>query len=75
MYFAVWTAFAASINISFRWKAAQALQFAQAQEQEAKQAQLGGGGEGGNNNGEEDNTNNIAQEGDSEDDEVDEDAI
>jgi hypothetical protein len=71
MYFAVWTAFAASINISFRWKAAQALQFAQAQEQKAKQAQLVGGEAGGN--GEEDN--NIAQEGDSEDDEVDEDAI
>jgi hypothetical protein len=77
MYFAVWTAFAASINISFRWKAAQALQFAQAQEQKAKQAQLGG--DGGTGTGEEGNTNtnssNIGHEGDSEDDEVDEDAI
>jgi hypothetical protein len=75
MYFAVWIAFAASINISFRWKAQQALQFAQAQEQKAKQAQLGGG-EGGTN-GEDNNNdnNNMDQEGDSEDDEVDEDAI
>lgn len=74
MYFAVWTAFAASINISFRWKAAQALQFAQAQAQQAKQAQLGGA-EGGSGEADNNNNNDIAQEGDSEDDEVDEDAI
>ncbi len=31
LYFATWTCFFASLNISFRWKAQQALQFAQAQ--------------------------------------------
>lgn len=33
LYFATWTCFFASLNISFRWKAQQALQFAQAQQE------------------------------------------
>jgi hypothetical protein len=45
MYFAAWTCFAASLNITFRWKAAQALQFAQAQHE--KEMQLAKKGEGG----------------------------
>lgn len=43
LYFASWICFFASLSISFRWKAQQALQFAQAQE-EKQQAQLEGGG-------------------------------
>lgn len=39
LYFATWICFFASLNISFRWKAQQALQFAQAQ-QERRQRQL-----------------------------------
>ena len=39
LYFATWICFFASFNISFRWKAQQALQFAQAQ-QEKRQRQL-----------------------------------
>lgn len=48
LYLATWTSFFASLNISFRWKAQQALQFAQAQ-QEKQERQLvsstGGSGE------------------------------
>jgi len=32
LYFAAWTCFLASVNVTFRWKAAQAIQFAQAQQ-------------------------------------------
>jgi len=39
LYFALWLCFFASLNISFRWKAQQALQFAQTQ-QEKRQRQL-----------------------------------
>ena len=49
LYFAAWTSFVASLNVTFRWKAAQALQFAQAQ-QEQRRKELGsttaGTGEG-----------------------------
>lgn len=42
LYFASWVCFFASLNITFRWKAQQALQFAQAQ-QERQRNQLEGG--------------------------------
>ena len=40
LYFAAWTAFAASLNITFRWKADQAMQFAQAHRQQRQQGSL-----------------------------------
>jgi hypothetical protein len=46
LYFAAWTCFFAALNVSFRWKAQQALQFAQTQ-QEKQQRQLVGGTKGG----------------------------
>lgn len=36
LYWSVWVCFLASLNVSFRWKAAQAMQFAQAQEEEER---------------------------------------
>eukprot|EP00980_Cylindrotheca_fusiformis_P030321 scaffold24653_cov157-Cylindrotheca_fusiformis.AAC.5 len=39
MYFAAWICFFASLNVTFRWKAAQALQFAQTQREEEKEQQ------------------------------------
>mmetsp|Transcript_19050 Transcript_19050/g.52918 ORF Transcript_19050/g.52918 Transcript_19050/m.52918 type:complete len:218 (+) Transcript_19050:894-1547(+) len=36
LYFAAWICFLASVNITFRWKAAQAIQFAHAQQKRAQ---------------------------------------
>ena len=36
LYFAAWICFLSSLNITFRWKAAQALQFAQAQQEKQR---------------------------------------
>ena len=56
LYFSAWTCFAASLNITFRWKAAQAIQFAHAQHE--KEMQLAksedGGGEDDSNADEKD---------------------
>ena len=47
LYFAVWACFAASFNITLRWKAAQALNLAQAQEEKERRRLEGGGNENG----------------------------
>lgn len=60
LYFALWTCFFASLNISFRWKAQQALQFAQAQ-QEKRQRQLASTTR--------ETTDNASVDGDDDDDE------
>ena len=42
LYYALWICFVASLNISFRWKAQQALHLAQAQQAERQQQLTGG---------------------------------
>ena len=61
LYFAAWTAFAASLNITFRWKADQAMQFAQAHRQQQQQGSLQQAnlevGEDGDDNSEDEDEN------------------
>jgi len=59
LYFASWICFFASLNITFRWKAQQALQFAHAQ-QEKQEHQLEGNP----------NTDNASHDDDEDDDEL-----
>ena len=70
LYFATWTCFFASLNISFRWKAQQALQFAQAQ-QEKQQRQLGTASTNSSTKGSGEESGNGADEDDDDDDDDD----
>jgi hypothetical protein len=75
LYFATWGSFLASINVTFRWKAAQAIQFAQARQrrQQQKSAHLVKEEDDDDNNVEA--ANKGGEDSNSEADEDDEDAI
>ena len=82
LYFAAWTAFIASLNITFRWKADQAMQFAQARttatarQQQHTTDQYSDTEISKNNNRNKFNDNyEIDDDSESNDDEHDEDAI
>jgi hypothetical protein len=74
LYFATWGSFLASINVTFRWKAAQAIQFAQARQrrQQQKSVHLVKEEEDDDND---DAANKGGEDSNSEADEDDEDAI
>jgi hypothetical protein len=50
LYFAIWACFLSSLNITFRWKAAQALQLAQAKTEIQKQNGIENENDGSDNN-------------------------